>query len=136
MAVERSRDTVAALRQAHEARLRVLRLRAAREGAGAPPEVLTEIEDIEQTLAELDATMQTVRESPIAPDMVEALRPVERYQLLYSHIMRIDADMIHCQRELAGVQRFLNQLRPWVIISAMFGATALVLVLLVLIKVY
>lgn len=131
-ATEQGPATIAELRSAHEARLRVLRLRAARAGNDAPPEVLTEIEDIERKLLHLAETVQTVAQSPIAPDVADALGPIGRHQLTMSHIMRLDGDLIACKREL-------ERLRPWIIASAVgavCGIVALIIAVAVMVKVY
>lgn len=131
-ATKQEQTSIAELRQAHESRLRFLRLRAAREGNDAAPEVLTEIEDIEARLSQLAETLQTVAQSPIQPDIADAIGPVGRHQLTMSHIMRLDAEMSDCKKALTSLVR----LRPWVIISAVCGVVALILSVAVLVRVY
>ena len=124
--------SIAELRQAHEARLRFLRLRAAREGNDTPPEVLTEIEDIESRLDQLAETLQVVAQSPVSPDIADAIGPVGRHQLTMSHIMRLDAELGGCKREL----QTLIQLKPWIVVSAVCSVAAFVMAVAVLVRVY
>lgn len=133
----------AELRSEHEARLRVLQLRAARMGDSTPPEVLTEIDKIRAKLRDLAETLHTVAQSPIAGDIADAIGPVGRYQLTMSHIMRLDGDLsdLHkelegCKAEMEGLSVLVSYLRPWILISAIGGGLALVLVLLVLVRMY
>lgn len=140
---EQDRAGVAELRTAHEARLRVLQLRAARQGDSTPPEVLTEIDEIRAKLRALAETLEAAAQSPISSDIADAIGPVARYQLTMSHIMRLDGDisdlrkdLAGCHLEIEGLTSLVSWLRPWIIVGALCGAVALVLAVMVLVKVY
>ncbi len=55
-------------RKEHERRLKHLRIRAAKQGVNTPPEVLTEIEDIQRLLDDTaESAATTAREEPPVP---------------------------------------------------------------------
>lgn len=69
-------------------------------GNDTPPHITLEIEGIKGKLAELHDTEQAVAQAPIDPELADALGSVGRYQLLYTQIMRLDADIGRTRREL------------------------------------
>lgn len=100
-----ARSNLAELRHEHERRLRHLELRAARAGGDTPPDVLNEIEDIRAKLAEIDQALGVVAAAPVSAEVADALGPAGRYQVLYSHIMRLDGDNGRLARQLEALQQ-------------------------------
>lgn len=98
------------LRAAHRSRLRVLERQAASMGNDTPPHIVTEIDQIRAKLVELSDTVQQVAQAPIDPELADALGPVGRYQLLYSHIMRLDADIGRVRRDMERLDTKLDDL--------------------------
>jgi hypothetical protein len=100
-----ARSNLAELRREHERRLQLLGKRAAREGDDTSPAVLTEIEDIQAKIAEIDHNLGVVAAAPVSSDVADALGPAGRYQVLYSHIMRLDGDIGRIARQLELLQQ-------------------------------
>jgi len=115
-----ARSNLAELRREHERRKRYLELKAARSGNDTPPEVATEIEDIDLKIAEIDQALGAVAAAPASSDVADALGPAGRYQVLYSHIMRLDGDFGQIRREVAALR-----------MVALWGAVAIVATLTV-----
>jgi predicted ATPase/class 3 adenylate cyclase len=65
------------LRQAHLRRLRILEQQAAVSGINTRPEVLTEIEDLQSAIAQIDAQLSSGAEAPSAPASAPPPTPAE-----------------------------------------------------------
>src|SRR5262245_54030443 len=64
---EEQRNHLEGLRRAHLRRLRILEQQAAFSGANTRPEVLTEIEDLQVSIAQINAQLAAAAEAPSAP---------------------------------------------------------------------
>lgn len=100
-----ARSNLTELRREHERRLRQLELRAAREGSDVPPQVAIEVEDIQAKIAEIDQMLGVVAAAPVSAEVADALGPAGRYQVLYSHIMRLDGDIGRLARQVEMLQQ-------------------------------
>jgi hypothetical protein len=87
---------LAELIAAHEERVGILRIQAARMGTDTPPHITIEIEKIIDELAHL----KQASTYPVSPALMEELGPAGRSQLWMSHIMRLDADIGRVARDL------------------------------------
>jgi hypothetical protein len=79
---------------AHEERLGILRIQAARHGDDTPPHIVAEIARITDELSHL----KQAASYPVSPALMEELGPAGRSQLWMSHIMRLDADIGRVRR--------------------------------------
>jgi hypothetical protein len=93
-AAQPEHNPLADLIAAHEERLGLLRIQAARKGDDAPAEITAEIARITN---ELDHLKQAATAS-LSAELVEDLGPVGRYQNLIGNIMRLDADIGRVRR--------------------------------------
>lgn len=89
-------NPLADLIAAHEERLGILRIQAARKGDDTPAEITSEIGRITDELAHL----KQAAAAAISPELVEELGAVGRYQVLIGNIMRLDADIISLARSV------------------------------------
>lgn len=129
IAVQSEHDQLAHLIAAHEERLGILRIQAARKGDDTPPEITAEIARITDELAHL----KQASSYPISPALMEELGPAGRSQLWMSHIMRLDADIGRVARDLrelsAHIDDRFDELRNHIdgrldtILLAMAGST-------------
>jgi hypothetical protein len=102
---------LAELIAAHEERVGLLRIQAARMGADTPPHITIEIEKIIDELAHL----KQASSYPVSPALMEELGPAGRSQLWMSHIMRLDADIGRVARDLRELRGIdLRELREHV----------------------
>lgn len=115
-----ARSNLAELRREHERRLRYLELRAARDGDDTPAQVLTEIEDIQSKIAEIDQTLGVVAAAQVSPEVADGLGPIGRYQVTTAHITRLDGDIWRLGREV-------DRLRT----AVLWGSVAIVVTLVV-----
>lgn len=105
-ATKQDRSNLNDLIEAHTERLRLLEVRAARQGQDTPADVLGEIERIERELAQL----RQAAAYPVSDELIEELGPTGRYQLWMSHIMRLDGDIGHARREIEHVRDLVEEL--------------------------
>lgn len=89
-------NPLADLIAAHEERLNILRIQAARKGDDTPAEITSEIGRITDELAHL----KQAAAAAMSPELVEELGAVGRYQVLIGNIMRLDADIISLARSV------------------------------------
>jgi hypothetical protein len=89
-ATQPEQNHLADLIAAHEERVGLLRIQAARQGDDTPPHVTSEITRIEGDLVQLRQTANVA--------LVEELGAVGRYQIVIGHIMRLDADIGRLRR--------------------------------------
>lgn len=74
MALQRHKDEFAELRTALERRLRQQQLKAATLGVNTPSEIITEIEDYERKLAELDVAEKVINGGAVSEEVLKVLR--------------------------------------------------------------
>jgi hypothetical protein len=103
-AVQPEHNQLADLIAAHEQRLGILRIQAARKGDDTPPEITAEIARITDELAHL----KQATSYPISPTLMEELGPAGRSQLWMSHIMRLDADIGRLARDLRDLSAHID----------------------------
>ena len=91
---------------AHQQRLHLLQVKAAKFGNDVPVQILGEIEQIDKDLAQL----KQAAAQPISPALVEELGPTGRYQLWMANIMRLDADIGQVRREVERLHERFDEL--------------------------
>jgi len=110
-----------AIREAKEERLHQLELRAAREGTAAPPEVVTEIEDLRRQLA----PVQAVTLAPVSDSTLDALNAYGRLEATMRAVLSLTADVAELKKDVKDdkAERINRQHRVDLLFAVLFCLT-------------
>lgn len=102
-ASERERKHINELIEAHTEHLKVLQLQSAKLGASSPAHIFTEIDRCERELAQLRQSAAI----SISGELAEELGVIGRYQLMSSHVMRLDSDIGRLEAKMDKIEQLL-----------------------------
>lgn len=105
-ASEQEQSHINELIEAHAAHLKALQIQSARLGVSAPAHIATEIDRYERELAQLRQSAAI----SISGELAEDLGVIGRYQLMSSHIMRLDTDIHRLSRKVDKLEDLINRL--------------------------
>lgn len=119
MAKQREQQHLRGLRDAHQARLRILERQEAAYGLSVEPHILTEIEEKRTKIAEIDAILAPPPQIP--HEVWTAMDADDQRRYLVALVMELQADFVHCR------MRLNREVKLWI------GATLAVLILVFLV---
>jgi len=103
---EKERSHINQLIEAHTEHLKVLQIQSARFGTSAPAHITTEIDRCERELSQLRQSAAI----SISGELAEELGVIGRYQLMSSHIMRLDADIGRLEQKIDRIEELIKEL--------------------------
>ena len=101
MTTERARErrNLQEIIEALERRLEVREVQTAQLGPNTPPEIRTEIEDIQVQLRALRPGART----RVDPEIVQEIGPLGQYQLLLAHIQQLHGDVYNNRKFIGDI---------------------------------